>query len=417
MFRTGAALCLDEDRSGHISITVSYGLGLTAQADTGATAAEDLIALVETDYSEYRRVVQRLWDEHPLFEERPIIRVAEPRSPHGVSRADFDDFSAQASALPFMLREIDQVSFFRVQERLRQALQAQDDGSALCLLNTGGDALRILWEPIRAQLHLRNIFEMVFDGTERFDQQERFEKLQSVYPDMALRCDPSRIAGKHHLVAQDLLDLRLLELALYFRQDKQRIARCDYCWGYFIPKTKKETLYCDRVTDGYPCKQRGSRFKRNRSTDQDKFLLVYKQLRDRMYARMLRYQDAAPGERSRLFPMDYDQFEAWSENARLARIEYLDGKLTGEEFLMRIDTMHDLKSYTVDKVEVSDKKSVWQQYVARSVSFDPENHYPETMMHLDLGQAYSTWEYFSADELRRRDQQGHQSLREEYGKK
>ena len=48
-----------------------------------------------------------------------------------------------------------------------------------------------------------------------------------------------------------VLVMRMLELALYFQQDNQRIARCDYCWGWFVPKTKKATRYCDRVTDGF----------------------------------------------------------------------------------------------------------------------------------------------------------------------
>ena len=86
------------------------------------------------------------------------------------------------------------------------------------LLNAAEELLHVLEEPIRTQVCLRNILEMTFDGMER---------------------------------------------ALYFQQDKQRIARCDYCWGWFIPKTKKATRYCDRVTDGFLCKQRGARFKRN----------------------------------------------------------------------------------------------------------------------------------------------------------
>ena len=90
---------------------------------------------------------------------------------------------------------------------------------------------------------------------------------------------------------------------------------------------KKVTRYCDRVTDGYPCKQRGSRFKRNLIEEQDGALRICNQLRDRMYARLLRWQDAAPSERANLIRMDYDQYAAWSENARLARMEYLDGKL------------------------------------------------------------------------------------------
>ena len=74
--------------------------------------------------------------------------------------------------------------------------------------------------------------------------------------------------------------------------------------------------------------------------EQDGALRACNQLQDRMYARLLRWQDAAPTERDNLIPTDYDQYTKWSENARLARMEYLSGKLTAEEFLRRIDTTH-----------------------------------------------------------------------------
>ena len=223
-------------------------------------------------------------------------------------------------------------------------------------------------------------------------------------------------AGKD-FAAYSIFGLLGLELALYFRQDKQRIARCEYCWRYFIPKTRKETLYCDRQTDGYPCKQRGSRFKRNLNTEQDEALLAYKRLRDRMYARLLRYTMAHPNERGNLIGMDYDQYEAWSENARLARIDYLSGKLTAEAFLRKIDTMHDLESYTVEEAQAPPIETVWQQMVAADIGFNPEAHYPKNFMLLDLKAEKPEWQTFSADDLRRRDQEGHQSLREKYGKK
>ena len=149
--------------------------------------------------------------------------------------------------------------------------------------------------------------------------------------------------------------------------------------------------------------------------EQDGALRVCNQLRDRMYARFLRWQDAALTERTKLIPMDYDQYNAWSENARLARMEYLDGKLTAEEFLQRIDTTHELGSYETDKAELVEE-TVWQHMVAGNLNFDAETHYPETMQVLDLGAENPQWELRTADELRQEDQQGHQSLRERYGK-
>ena len=113
--------------------------------------------------------------------------------------------------------------------------------------------------------------------------------------------------------------------------------------------------------------------------------------------------------------MEYDQYNAWSENARLARMEYLNGKLTAEEFLRRIDMTHELDSYEAGKAEPVEG-TVWQGMVAGNFAFDAETHYPETIQVLDLGAETPKWELRTADDLRREDQEGHQSLREKYGK-
>ena len=149
--------------------------------------------------------------------------------------------------------------------------------------------------------------------------------------------------------------------------------------------------------------------------DEDGALKICNQLRDRMYARLLRWQDAAPDERDKLIPMDYDQYDAWSENARLARMEYMKEKLDAEEFLRRIDTTNELDSYEAEKAELIGQ-TVWQQRVAGDISFDPELCYPEAIqcLDLDLGAAEPKWEVYTADDLRRQEQRGHQSLREKY---
>lgn len=401
-------LFLTEADHGCFSVVLHYENGAEDRLPA-ATPAELLIAASEIDYTEYRHEVERLWNEHPLFEERLDIPVA-----------DLEDFVAEALLLPSMLQERDPVSFFLLGELLHRSLQMQDNGFAFFLLNAGHQILRVLREPFRVQTYLRNILEITFDGMERASQQERFEKLKQVYPDVAQICDPALLdhvpEGQHSFAVRNLFGLYLLELALYFRQDKQRIAQCDYCWRYFIPKTKKATRYCDRITDGFPCKERGSRFKRNLVSEQDEALKICEQLRGRMYARLLRWQEAAPAERDRLIPMDYDDYEMWSENARLARAEYLLGKLTAEAFLQKIDTTHELKSYEAGKAELAEE-TPWQQRVAQRWDFDPEIFYPASMMVLDTTpEKKGEWEILTRDDLRRQDQKGHQSLRDKYQK-
>lgn len=404
-----AQLFLAETDNGLFSVVLHHENG-TEERLPAATPAELLIAASEIDYTDYRREVQRLWDEHPLFEERLDIPVA-----------DLEDFVADALLLPSMLQERDPVSFFLLGELLHRSLQMQDDGSASFLLKAGHQILRVLREPFRVQTYLRNILEVTFDGMERSSQQERFEKLKQTYPDVAQLCDPALLdhvpEGQRVFSAHNLFGLYLLELALYFRQDKQRIARCDYCWHYFIPKTKKVTRYCDRVTDGQSCKQRGANLARLEITEKDEALLICKKLRDRMYSRLVRWQDAAPSERDRLIPMDYDDYDAWSENTRLARMAYLQGELTAEAFLQKIDITHELESYEAGKAELKTEATAWQKQVASSWAFDRESFYPESIMVLDATPGRKgEWEILTRDKLLRQVQEGHQSLREKYRK-
>lgn len=371
--------------------------------------AEELIAASELDYTAYRREIQCLYDGHPLFEERLDI----PES-------DLEDLAAEALMLPSMLQESDPLSFFELGNLLNQALRMRDDGSASFLLHAGQRLLQALEVPIRTQVRLRNIMEMTFDEMERATQQERFEKLRGVYPQIAQICDPGPWIEESMTVTfriESVYKLRLLELMLYFRQEKKRIARCDYCWNYFIPKTRAETHYCDRIFDGQSCKKRGANLKRKKGPEQDGALKLFKQLRDRMYARMLRYEDAPVNQRKKLIPMTVLQYGEWEENARQARRKYVAGVLTAEEFLRQIDTTHELSSYDTVKQELPPEKSAWQGKVAGNPDFDPMRRYPASMMMLDLRSTADDpqWQFLTREDLMREDQEGHQSLRDEYG--
>ena len=94
--------------------------------------------------------------------------------------------------------------------------------------------------------------------------------------------------------------------------------------------------------------------------------------------------EVGDGRYSNLMPMDYEQYDQWSENARLAREEYVQGKLTAEEFLRKIDATHELPSYEAGKIDLPNGPSRWQQIIARDFRFDPERHFPEEKAHLDL---------------------------------
>ena len=164
---------IEEEENGKFAVLLHHSDG-TEERLPAATPATDVSAATEIDYTDYRREIKRLWDEHPLFEEQIDVSVS-----------DFYDLVSKVRSLPSMLRETDPASFYFLEESLPKNCLEEDDGSASFLLYAGANLLHILEKPIRVQTLLRNIFEMTFDKMERATQGERLEKLRRVYPDIA----------------------------------------------------------------------------------------------------------------------------------------------------------------------------------------------------------------------------------------
>jgi len=220
------------DSADGVRFSVLLARATTLEQLPAVTPEEDLVAAVSIDYTDYRREIQRLRDEHPLLEPKLDIPMAE-----------LEDLANEALLLPFMLSERDPVSYFALVWQLDQCLRMKDDGSASFLLHAGQALIRTLEIPIRTQNRLRNIFEMAFDGAEITEPLAQLEKLRGVYPEIAQACTPPAEGIPTGVPLTfpvfSSYGLRLLELMLYFRQNGKRITRCEHCWEYFIPPTKK----------------------------------------------------------------------------------------------------------------------------------------------------------------------------------
>lgn len=80
--------------------------------------------------------------------------------------------------------------------------------------------------------------------------------------------------------------------------------------------------------------------------------------------------------------MDYEQYDQWSENVRMEREEYVQEKLTAEEFQWKTDKPRELTSYEAGKIKLADGPSMWQQLVARDFRFDSGRYFPREMARL-----------------------------------
>ena len=355
---------------------------MNQQVLAAVSPIEDLVSTVEMDYSEYRKHYKKLYDEHPLFDEK-----------FDISYLEYIDLVEQAKKCVGRLRNIDPVGHFIASCKIEAVLRIPDNGSASYLLSCGAQILQILEEPLLTQIRLRNIFEVTFAKTERATQVERYRQLQECYPEITGYFFQSRylpaedgtkpFGKKVEYVLSDLLIFRLLELNMYFRQEQKRIARCEHCWHYFIPKTKKETRYCDREWDGKSCKHLGPLARRRINEAQDNALEVYEILHHRNELRCDHYVNKISTVRESGFQLDVIAYGDWSEMAQDQRRVYLDSKISAADFIAKIDIYHEYPDFAHKKETPPTGDSTFREKVKRDLNFDPNRHY-EDMMFLEL---------------------------------
>lgn len=404
-YRSG--IFLETDTGAVVDILLIDASG-AEQRLSGLVPAEELVRFVSLDLTDYHGAIQQLWQAHPLFEEKSPVPYAE-----------YEDFEKKIVHLPDQLNSIDTVSGFYASAHLREAMAMQDNGSPIFPSEKGAAVLRALDEPCRAQKRIRNLMELGFADFERGTQQERYQALEASYPNLmhqSFPCRPLPFSSWRRYAVEDVFELYLLELLLYFQQDKKRIARCECCWQYFIPKTKKETHYCDRIVDGLACKKLGPVLKAKADAEMDEALRIYNQLRHRMEERRNRYEDARPDQREDLIPMSAAQYEAWITTAIPLRDQYLVETISAEEFLRGIDLFHELETYKVGKrvLPVPDETR-WRGELKANLDFDPAVMYQGATT-LNLSGDDPQWEIFSPQEQQDAARGGHGSLREKYHK-
>ncbi len=367
---------------------------------------DELIRFMDKKIKDYYKKLKAL-EEHPLFKESL-----------DVSEADLIDLIDKAFVMSYKLRGDFPEAYFFTRIALEDTLIIPDDGSANSLLNIGMRILNIMKTPYLTRVRMRNIMEVCFGTTEGFSQRERFEKVCKVYPTLgehtfAVRWTPDGEGWIQEYKIRSLLELYVFYLMLALRSDK-RITRCQHCWRYLVPKTKKKTDYCDRVwQDGRTCKELGPNLKRKDAPAEDKYLLAYKKLRARLYERD--YREYAT-ERKREVT-SYEHYEDWMEDAAEARAAYLSGEIDGDELLRRINPNGEALELTeLAEPEPLPFSSSWHELVEGNMSFDPNKHF-ETMQFLDLGGDNPNWRIFTASEQSRDSKQGELSLLEKYRKK
>jgi hypothetical protein len=123
------------------------------------------------------------------------------------------------------------------------------------------------------------------------------------------------------------------------------IAVCQYCGRFFIPKTRKRTIYCDRIIrDGKTCKQIAPNMTHRERTASSRVLTEYNRTKDMLLHRLDRICE---DKRSSPIDLTYADFCKWQKAASDARCRFLAGEITEEEALqiIHVPTMRELVKF------------------------------------------------------------------------
>lgn len=366
---------------------------------------DDLICFMHRPLKKYSRQLTEL-EKHPLFRESLDVSVP-----------DFQDLVSRCFAVADNFLTDFPEAYFLMRISLEDIRTIEDDGNAGSLLQAGGLMVQAVRSLYLTRVRMRNIMEICFGTTEGMTQQERWGRTSTVYPQLyehafSVRWKPEEDQWVWEYEMRSLLELYFFEVCAALRSEK-RIVRCQHCWRYFVPKTKKKTDYCDRIwSDGSTCKQRGPNLKRKDGPAEDLYLLAFKKLRARFYERDYRAYVDLPG-----VAVPGGSYFDWIDDASAARVEYLEGKISGDEFLRRINP--EGEELDLDSPCQTPAEDIlftpWEQLVEGDISFDPKRHF-QTMQFLYLGTEDPQWKLVTAKEQKSRSRHGNESLLEKYKK-
>ena len=291
----------------------------------GTTISDEVILFSELSFGPYAVVVDLI-----RFQAKAILK----HDDHG-GLADMTEFQAMLDTVEDLVSTLGE-EFPLHGPLLRTQLEDEvpaDDGTAMYPFLASRNILTILAEVMQFQFVVNEVLHDVQAGEPIVS--EKYDTLWEVPVRSVLRWDGSTLTTQYHFrSAVDYYHFLLLQ----FVTNHPSVARCHCCGRYFIPKTKKKTLYCDRILkDSKTCKEWGPVLKHRQKAAQLRVVEEFDRAKQRMYKRYERAEfiNKEPSEKD----LSYGEYYQWLDRAAKARDDYLAGKLSTEEALNIIQTL------------------------------------------------------------------------------
>ncbi len=190
--------------------------------------------------------------------------------------------------------------------------------------------IAVLKESISFQFFVNALLQDIYHGVS-LDFENQYHLVQEVAVQQVLSLG-DKISSQYYF--RSLIDYYRF-LLIHFLERKPNVALCQCCGRYFIPRTKKKTLYCDRILkDNKTCKDLAPSLKHKLTVQNQKVIEEFDRAKRRMYKRYERSENRkqTPSDKD----LSYADYYDWLDQATRVRDEYLNGKLSEEDALKAI---------------------------------------------------------------------------------
>lgn len=311
-------LYLSSTKDGHIKRDLAGPAGKVSLDDT--TIQDELILFSELNFEAYALVVD-------LVRNCAGSIMVQDEGHYG--EVDMKEFQFMVDTVIDLVTTMEKESPL-YGTLLRTQIEDQitaDDGTAMYPIRTGQELVALLTGVMQFQFVVN---EVLHDLGEKMSlAPEKYEGVWELPVTEILTLGDGLSSQYHFRSAVEYYHF----LLLHFVASKPNVALCQCCGRYFIPKTKKKTLYCDRVLkDNKTCKEWGPVLKHKLTAQRDEVIKAFDRTKRKMYKRYERKEygiNQKPSEKN----LSYAEYYEWLDAATKARDEYLEGKISKEEAL------------------------------------------------------------------------------------
>lgn len=308
---------VNKDRTLKRNLTVKSGETIKLER---TTVNDEIIAFSELNFKYYAELLEHIEN----MCEDSYVEVTD--GDFGEAGIDVDAYAEILKTVHKLIEALEESNPLHG-TLLRTLLEDQippDDGSAMYLINSEAKITGCLSSVMQLQFLINDILYDLRSGTP-LDMEQKYSIFKTAEFTQIQTLD-KRITSQYRF--RSLIDYYTF-LMMRFIESQPNVALCNCCGKYFIPKTKRTTLYCDRIIrNNKTCKQIAPALKHKRDASRDSVIQTFDRTKRKMYKRFERTNDFSNATANSL---SLTQYYDWLSKAEQARKAYLADKISAEE--------------------------------------------------------------------------------------